>query len=95
VTCGAAGLVVGHRGGHGGYQLSSPPEELRLVELLSAVGPGFIDRDQAIGGTSQPASAEMVAHLWLTLDAGVREYLSGVSLADLASGRLPAWTTQQ
>lgn len=87
----SAGLVQSRRGADGGYRLARPAEELQIAEVIRAVdGPlaniaGARPEDLAYNG-----AAESLRDVWVALRATMRSVLEGVTVADLASGRLPA-----
>jgi Rrf2 family protein len=85
----AAGLVSSQRGGHGhgGYRLTVPPEEVTLAAVVAATHPAAAA--PASSPEAGPASAHALDAVWLALEAETQEFLSGVTIADLATGRLP------
>ena len=86
-----AGLAKTQRGAGGGYRLAKDPEEITLADIIRAVdGPlanvrGEWPEDLAYTGAARPLS-----EVWIALRASLRSVLEGVTLADLASGELPA-----
>jgi Rrf2 family protein len=89
----SAGLVSSQRGGRGrgGYRLSVPPEELTLAAVVAATRPAAVLSDTP-SSEHRPASADTLDAVWLALEAETQDFLSGVTIADLASGRLPPRT---
>ena len=89
-----AGLVSSQRGGHGhgGYRLTVPPEELTLAAVVAATRPAVLSSDSSQLPEQRPASADTLDAVWLALEAETHDFLSGVTIADLASGRLPPRT---
>jgi len=85
-----AGLVRTRRGAEGGYQLARPPREITVADVLRAVeGPlaavqGVQPQDLRYGG-----AAEHLPEVWVALRASLRSVLEHVTLADVATGRLP------
>jgi Rrf2 family protein len=83
--------VQSRRGADGGYRLARPAEELQIADVIRAVdGPlaniaGARPEDLAYDG-----AAESLRDVWVALRATMRSVLEGVTVADLASGRLPA-----
>ena len=81
-----AGLLDGRRGKNGGYRLCRKPEEYTVLEILSltegSLAPvaclesGMVSCDRAKYCRTLP--------LWEGLNKVIREYLSGVTLADMA-----------
>jgi Rrf2 family protein len=91
-----AGIVRSRRGADGGYQLALPAEDVTIADVLRAVeGPlaavqGVQPQDLAYGG-----AAEHLPEVWVALRASVRGVLEDVTLADLATGRLPRAVTSR
>jgi len=85
-----AGIIRTRRGAEGGYLLARPAAEISVAEVLRAVeGPlaavqGIRPEDLEYRG-----AAEKLPEVWVALRASLREVLEGVSLAELAGGRLP------
>ena len=102
----SAGLVRSQRGPEGGYWLAHPPEEVNLAQVIRAVeGPLVGVRGLRPEEVSYTGSAESLQQVWLALRANLRKVLEHVTLADVASGKLPkeivaltkqeeAWTTR-
>jgi Rrf2 family protein len=88
----AAGLVSSQRGGHGhgGYRLTVPPEELTLAAVVAATHPASIAPASSPAPEHRPASADTLDAVWLALEAETQDFLSAVTIADLATGQLPA-----
>lgn len=86
-----AGLVRSVRGADGGYQLARPPAEISVGAVLRGVeGPLAGVRGQRPEEISYGGSAAHLAELWVAVRAAVREVLDEVSLAQVATGALPA-----
>jgi len=85
-----AGIVRTRRGPEGGYWLARPAEEVTLAEVIRAVeGPlanvqGAQPQDVPYEGSAAP-----LQEVWIAVRANLRAVLDAVTLADLASGRLP------
>lgn len=85
------GLIVSQRGINGGYRLARAPERISIADVVRAVdGPLVSVRGVRPPELSYSGAAESLLPLWIALRANVREILEGVSLADVASGRLPS-----
>jgi Rrf2 family protein len=86
-----SGIVRTRRGADGGYQLARPAEDVTVADVLRAVeGPlaavqGIRPNELVYGG-----AAERLPEVWVALRASLREVLEHVTIADVASGRLPA-----
>jgi Rrf2 family protein len=85
------GLVVSQRGGQGGYRLAAPAEEITIADVIRVVeGPLVSVRGERPPALSYTGPAESLLPLWIAVRANVRAILGEVSLADVASGALPA-----
>jgi Rrf2 family protein len=86
-----AGIVESRRGQQGGYVLARSADEITLADVIRSVeGPLADVRGQAPEALAYPGSAEKLRDVWIALCANVRAVLEGVTLADVASGDLPA-----
>jgi len=102
----SSGIVRSQRGPEGGYWLARPPGEVNLAQVIRAVeGPLVGVRGLRPEEVSYEGSAESLQQVWLALRANLRKVLEHVTLADVASGKLPkeivaltkqeeAWTTR-
>jgi Rrf2 family protein len=85
-----SGVVVSRRGAVGGYRLARPAASITLAEVIRSVrGPlaevqGIRPEDVAYTG-----AAAALRDVFVALRASERAVLEGVTLADLAAGRLP------
>ena len=101
-----AGIVRSHRGADGGFRLAKDAEQITIADVIRAVeGPlasvrGGPPEDQAYQG-----AAEALLRVWIAVRANLRGVVEEVTVADVASGRLPraidalakdpeAWTTR-
>ncbi|WP_345620191.1 Rrf2 family transcriptional regulator [Streptomyces ziwulingensis] len=85
------GLVVSQRGGNGGYRLARAAESISVADVIRIVdGPLVSVRGVRPPELSYDGPARSLLPLWIALRSNVREILDGVSLADVASARLPA-----
>jgi Rrf2 family protein len=86
-----AGIVRSQRGVEGGYWLARPAAEISVADVIRAVeGPlanvrGIRPEQLEYGGSAGP-----LRDVWIALRASLRSVLEEVSLADVASGDLPA-----
>jgi Rrf2 family protein len=86
-----AGLVRSQRGTDGGYWLAVPAEEITIADIIRAVeGPLASVRGESPGSLRFTGSAEPLGKLWVAVRANLREVLESVTVADIASGKLPA-----
>lgn len=78
-----ADMVVGVRGPGGGYQLSKPPADINIADIIKAVDEQ-IDSTQCGGEANcQNQKACLTHELWMGLSDQIYHYLSGISLGDL------------
>lgn len=85
------GLVLSQRGASGGYRLARKPEAISIADVIRVVdGPLVSVQGVRPPDLSYAGPAASLLPLWVALRASVRQILEGVSLADVASGRLPA-----
>ena len=86
-----AGVVRSQRGSAGGYWLARPAEELDIGSVIRAVGGPFVAvRGMAPEEVTYVGSAVALQQVWLALDASLRRVLEHVTVADVATGELPA-----
>ncbi len=91
-----AGILSSLRGADGGYELTRSPAAITVADVIRAVeGPfaagGGPDTETAAPGVRRTNDA--LRAVWAVLRANERAVLESVTLADLASGRLPQMTT--
>jgi Rrf2 family protein len=87
----SSGIVRSQRGPEGGYWLARPPEELNLAHVIRSVeGPLVGIRGQRPEEIEYVGSAESLQQVWIALRANLRKVLEHVTVADVASGTLPA-----
>jgi Rrf2 family protein len=86
----SAGIVRSQRGPEGGYWLAKPPEEVNLAHVIRAVeGPLVGVRGQRPEEIEYVGSAESLQQVWIALRANLRKVLEHVTVAQVASGKLP------
>jgi Rrf2 family protein len=84
------GLINGHRGVSGGYELARAASMITVADVARAV-----DGPLALIGQHRPESvayigaSEHLGELWVGMRAAIRSVLEHVSLADLLAGELP------
>ena len=87
-----AGFVEGQRGKNGGYRLTKPAKDytvgsiLRLTEKTLAPVACMAEGAPACGRAGVCTTRAM----WQGLDKLIADYFDGITLEDLAEGRLPA-----
>ena len=101
-----ARLVRSQRGAEGGYWLARPAEEITVADIIRAVeGPLAMVRGEPPEGVAYTGAAEPLQQVWIAVRKNLRAVVERVTLADVASGRLPdhvtelardpeAWTTR-
>jgi FeS assembly SUF system regulator len=88
----AAGLVEGLRGARGGYMLVRPLSEVPLSDVIVAID-GPIALTACVDGGSGLCEAEHVCPVrgrWDPVNAAIRDALSAITVARIASAPLPA-----
>lgn len=95
-TLRTAGLVRSQRGAHGGYWLSRPADDITVADVVRAVdGPLASVRGQRPEHVHYDGAAVPLRELWIAVRASMREVLEVVTLADVATGRLPDAVTSR
>jgi len=85
-----ARILTSLRGADGGYELTQAPEAVTVADIIRAVEGPF-----AAGGGPETADPDNVLRaVWAVLRANERAVLEAVTLADLASGRLPDMSSE-
>lgn len=84
-------LVRSHRGRDGGYELARPADAISIADVLRCIdGPLASVRDIGLGDLPYSGPTAALTDVWRALRASMRSVLEETSLADVASGRLPA-----
>ena len=85
-----SGIVHAQRGPDGGYWLARPAAEITLAQLIRAVdGPLANVRGQRPETVGYQGAAAALQEVWIALRASEREILELVTIADVATGKLP------
>lgn len=85
------GLINGHRGVSGGYELAKPAASITVGDIARAVdGPLALIAQQRPESVEYAGPSEHLGDLWVGLRAAIRSVLDHVTLADLLAGELPA-----
>jgi Rrf2 family protein len=86
-----ARLLRSQRGAEGGYWLARPAKEISLADVIRAIdGPLANVHDASLSSLHYDGPAESLREVWMAVRTSLRSVLEVVSLADLASGNLPA-----
>jgi Rrf2 family protein len=86
-----ARLVASQRGINGGYRLARPASDITLADVIRSIdGPLAGVRDSAPEDVSYSGAATSLRDVWVALRASMRTVLEATTLADVASGKLPA-----
>ena len=87
----AGGVVRSQLGPSGGFWLSRPADAITVADVIRAVdGPLASVRGQRPEDVAYAGSAEPLQSVWLAVRSSLRDVLEHVTLADLATGCLPA-----
>ena len=89
-----AGLVTSTRGAHGGYELTRPPREIRMSEVIRAlegpIAPMICATDDPEHATACGRSASCTVNvLWVRVRDAITGALDGLTLAELVPLPLP------
>lgn len=83
-----AGLVTSKRGVRGGFQLSRPPEEIRMLEVVEAVEGSLSLVECVIHPDGCPRSTDCITkEVWARAASAIRDVLAGITLADMVGGK--------
>lgn len=89
-----AGLVQSRRGAEGGYRLALPADEIAVADVIRAVdGPLANIAGDRPEDVEYAGAAGALRDVWIALRATMRRVLEGVTLADVAAGKLPGAVT--
>ena len=84
-------IVRSQRGAEGGYWLARPADEITIADIIRAVeGPLAHIRGERAENLDYPDGTGALQQLWVATRASLRQVLDHVTLADVASGQLPA-----
>lgn len=89
-----AGIVASRRGADGGYRLDRAPAEVSIADVVRALdGPLAAVRGARPEDVDYSGASEHLREVWIAVRASMRHVLERISLADVASGSLPADVT--
>jgi Rrf2 family protein len=84
-------LIASQRGANGGYRLARPSSAITLADVIRAIdGPLAGVRDDAPEDVAYTGAAASLRDVWVALRASMRTVLEATTLADVATGKLPA-----
>jgi Rrf2 family protein len=85
-----ARLVRSQRGADGGYWLARPAAEITVADIVRAVeGPLAMVRGEPPELVPYTGPAEPLQQVWIAVRNNLRAVVEHVTLADVATGRLP------
>jgi Rrf2 family protein len=85
-----SGIVRSHRGAEGGFRLARPATELTVADIIRAVeGPLASVRGGPPEDASYGGAAESLPRVWIAVRQSLRRVAEHVTIADIASGKLP------
>ena len=86
-----AGLIRSQRGRDGGYWLARPADEISIADVVRAVeGPLAHVRGEPPESVHYGGPAAALEQVWIAVRANLRAVVELVTIADVASGELPA-----
>lgn len=86
-----ARLIASQRGVNGGYRLAQSASAITLADVIRAIdGPLAGVRDSAPEDVAYTGAAASLRDVWVALRSSMRAVLETTTLADVASGKLPA-----
>lgn len=84
------GVVHAQRGPEGGYWLARPAGDITLADVIRLIdGPLAHIRGQRPEDLGYQGAAAALQEVWIALRASEREILELVTVADVATGKLP------
>jgi len=78
-----AGLVVSHRGAHGGCSLARRAEEITVLNVIDALEGSPLELEQVDGVEGEPVGGA-ITELWARAHRALVDLFGGVTVADLA-----------
>ena len=86
-----ARLIRSQRGAEGGYWLARPAEEISVADIVRAVeGPLATVRGEPPEDVGYGGAAEQLQQVWIAVRKSLRDVVENVTVADIASGKLPS-----
>ena len=88
-------VAASQRGAEGGYRLDRDPHDVSIADVVRALdGPLAAIRGQRPEDLDYTGASEHLREVWIAVRASMRHVLEHISLADVASGDLPAPVTE-
>src|SRR5918999_3619010 len=91
-----AGIVMSQRGQSGGWRMARDASTVSVADVIRAVDGPLVSvyglRPEAV---TYNESAGVLQHVWIAARSALRDVCEEVSLAQLASGRLPKAVTSR
>lgn len=85
------GIVDSRRGVEGGYRLARPADQITVAQVVRALdGPLAAVRGERPEDLTYAGAATHLQHVWIAARVAIRSVLEAVTLAQVASGELPA-----
>jgi Rrf2 family protein len=85
-----AGIVRSHRGAEGGFRLAKPADQVTVADIIRAVeGPLASVRGGPPEEAAYAGAAEDLLRVWIAVRANLRKVVEQVTVADIATGKLP------
>ena len=85
-----AGIVRSQRGAEGGFRLTKPAKAITVADVIRAVeGPLATVRGGPPEDSDYIGASKALPRVWIAVRANLRKVLEHVTVADVASGRLP------
>ena len=86
-----AGLLASQSGPSGGYRLARPASQITIAQIIRAVeGPLAQVRGLPPNEVAYPGPAAPMQDVWIAVRANLRAVLDHTTIAQIASGKLPA-----
>jgi len=86
-----ARIVSSRRGSQGGFQLARPAAAITVADVIRAVeGPLASVHEILPENVHYPPPSESLRLVWIAVRASLRSVLETVTIAEVASGKLPA-----
>lgn len=86
-----AELIRSRRGPDGGFTLSRPADTITVADVFRAIdGPLADVHDESLRDLTYAPPAQALPVVWMAIRGSLRRVLETVTIADLASGDLPA-----